>query len=112
MIRQRINAWLDVQSTRRAFIGPYSLLAISAVLAFVQFGNVSERRTEDVQHFAEVTAYTQCIGRVSTRDDLRSILLGILSLSEDSPGVDRVTQLIETDYPALSIATCGPVPEN
>lgn len=55
----------------------------------------------------------QCIVRVSSRTDLRGVLIGIfdyLDPGKTSPNVTGLRELLDTNYPELSQAECPPEP--
>lgn len=58
-------------------------------------------------------SHTQCLLRADSRDDLRGVLLSIVT--EFSEGrqevIDRASAVIEAGYPRLNKEDCGPAPK-
>jgi hypothetical protein len=102
-ISNGVREWLNQPTPRKQMLPAYLILTVGIVLGFTRFENLAEQRANDVQAFAEQNAYAICVTRVETRDSLRSVLIGLTQLFDDSDAVDEIRLLIETDYAQLDI---------
>jgi hypothetical protein len=109
----RVKTWLWEPTPRIQMLPAYMILGIGGFAVMGQFVSLSNQRIEDAEEEALQREYITCVSRVNTRDALRGVLLGITELFPPDDGqVAAVTELIETEYPALDIhAECDSLRE-
>lgn len=117
-----VREWLNEPTPRKQMLPAYLILTIGIIVGFSRFEAIAEQRADDVavvaeqlaadvQHKAEVNAYTVCLTRIDTRTAVREIFLNIVALFPDSQAATDINELIETEYPPLSATEECEVPE-
>jgi len=72
----------------------------------------SQRQALITKYESDRDSHTQCLARSDTRDDLRGVLLAIVTEFSDGDQtvLDRATAVIDSGYPNLPKDDCGPAP--
>lgn len=107
---QRIREWGNRTVKVKWVVPAYGILALVILLGGSAIASQNSADLEQNARGDAVTAYTDCVRRVETRDDLRGVLFAILNLADEDEGVMRVTAVINEKYPALSMDDCPPYP--
>ena len=91
-------------------------LVFGGIYGLARYSNdqraASDRQVAIAKFENDREQHSQCLARVSTRDDLRGVLLAIVTEFSDGDQavLDRATAVIDAGYPKLNADDCGPAP--
>jgi hypothetical protein len=97
-----VREWLNQPTPRKQMLPAYLILTVGIVLGFSRFEALANQRADDLEAASVARALVACQARVESRDSLRSVLLGIADLFEESESVSKIVRLINSDYPAMN----------